>query len=457
MTVGRSLDLAVWNLSWPLAALAACGPAVSVDSAEGPSSSPTDPSGSEGATEPTGGECFEAMDCGYGYACVDGRCVYQCYCGCGIAPPRDDHRFRCAEAGGYECYADIDCGEGSICQAGYCVPDELPCTDIPVFDDDAVVVEFADGTGAVSALQFGEVDPSRGVELFGIVGTGVFRASSGVAQVVLDRDVPLVDLQIADIGSSSAALVIADGDVAPTISAWALVDDGFAQLGPSRELAGLQLATADVDADERPDVLVRTADGVWLLTSGDDELALPQSWRAGVYDRMGVADIDNDAPADLVVDAAGELGIVLSPTGTQSSLGTPGSTFAAVGVHGGDFGGDGIDELVVVAQDGVITSFVGPVLETAPYTSVLGTNVVASAIGDVDGDARKDLVVASDSGSLTIRFGASTTLEGGEPFGCETSIGPTWVATSIAIGDYDADGDADIAITDGVGLRVLTQ
>lgn len=453
MSVGRSLNVAVWNLAWPMLAIAACGPVVATgegSESDGSSSAETNPDIPEG-----GPECFEAMDCGYGYACVNGFCEYQCYCGCGAEPPRDD-RFRCSEVGGYDCYVDEDCGEGQICEAGFCMPDpDPPCADIPSFSGE-LEIAFAAEPFAIRSLRFADIEAGGAAELVGIADAMVFRAQADFAAPIVVGDVELLDVAAGDIdGDGAIDLVTAGSDL---VQVWRNAVD-FAPLGDGTIVTARQLAITDTDGDGWNEiVLLEDGAGVWRLRNlGAGVLSGRQTW-GGFANRIGIIDVEGDGNGDTVLDDLGALSIVQGPSGTTLELGSPTPT-AAEGIHGGDFDGDGRDDLVVVDGDGVVTSWLGSIIDNSAYSSSLQIGVIATATGDIDGDGRRDLVVGRTDGAITIRFGGSALLDvgTGEPFGCESTFAVATTPALLAVGDYDGDGIAEIASSDGTHLRVLTR
>ncbi|HWB78739.1 MAG TPA: VCBS repeat-containing protein [Nannocystaceae bacterium] len=453
MTVGRSLNVAVWNLAWPMLAIAACGPVVATGeggSTEGSTSAETNPDIPEG-----GPECFEAMDCGYGYACVDGFCEYQCYCGCGAEPPRDD-RFRCSEVGGYDCYADQDCGEGEICEAGFCTPDpDPPCADIPSFSGE-LEIAFAAAPSTIRSLRFADVEQGGAAELVGVADTTVFRVQAELAVPIIAGADSLIEVVAGDIDGDGAIDLVTSS--AALVQVWRNEGE-LVPLGDGTVVIARQLAITDTDADGWNEVvLLEEGGGVWRLRNeGGGVLSERQTW-GGFADHIGIVDVEQDGNGDVVLENDGAISIVQGPSGTTLELGSP-TPSAAQGIHGGDFDGDGRDDLVVVDFDGFVTSWLGSVLDHSPHTSSIMIGTIATATGDIDGDGRLDLVIGRTDGAITIRFGASARVDvgTGEPFACEHTFAVTTTPAFLAVGDYDGDGTTEIASSDGSHLRVLTR
>jgi hypothetical protein len=120
----------------------------------------------------------------------------------------------------------------------------------------------------------------------------------------------------------------------------------------------------------------------------------------------------------------------------------------------GDLDGDGRSDLVVASEQGDAVSLVygapagTPHLLSTPRISV-GRGPTRVAIGDVDGDGDGDLVVAARlSHEVAVLLG-----NGARGFGPPTSLPLDQAPTLLALADLDADGDLDIATggrSDGV-------
>jgi hypothetical protein len=86
----------------------------------------------------------------------------------------------------------------------------------------------------------------------------------------------------------------------------------------------------------------------------------------------------------------------------------------------------------------------------------LGLTPTSVAVGDFNGDGIPDLVVANATGISTIRVSVSILLGNGDGIfqpPVQYDAGPT--ASAIAVGDFNGDGLADLALVFAGGVRVL--
>ena len=163
---------------------------------------------------------------------------------------------------------------------------------------------------------------------------------------------------------------------------------------------------------------------------------------------LAVADFNGDHIPDLAVWGSGGVDILLGD-GTGRFSTAPGSPvgYRADAIAVGDFNHDGVLDLAVATDSGVavllgdgrggFTSAPG-----SPFAT--GDVPVSVATGDFDGDGNLDLATANlYSNDITVLMGdghGSFAPAPGSPFSVGTS--PNWVA----VGDFDADGRADLAV-----------
>ena len=128
------------------------------------------------------------------------------------------------------------------------------------------------------------------------------------------------------------------------------------------------------------------------------------------------------------------------------------------GIASGDFNGDGLADLAITnSGDNTVTVLLGNGSGgfTSPSGSPFpaGTNPSGIAIGDFNGDGNSDLAITNDTSGndVTVLVGdgkGGFTAATGSPFAALNN------ARSVAIADFNGDGIADLVVG-GAGARVL--
>jgi hypothetical protein len=235
------------------------------------------------------------------------------------------------------------------------------------------------------------------------------------------------------------------------------------------------VATADVNGDGKPDLLVANRDSanVSVLLNQTAPGAGTPSFSAatnigtgGLAVSVAVADVNGDGRPDLLIANNGPDSVAVLLNTTAPGAAVP--SFAAAtsfgagsgprSVAAADVNGDGRPDLLV-ANDG--SNNVSVLLnQTAPgagapsfaaasnFGTALGPTSVAAA--DVNGDGRPDLLVANffpDTVSVLL----NTTAPGaGVPsFAAATNFGTGLNPASVAAADLNGDGRPDLLVADG--------
>lgn len=255
--------------------------------------------------------------------------------------------------------------------------------------------------------------------------------------------------------------------------------------GPQDRLGFIARSAGDVNADGYDDLLV-TAPGA----SGFRGRIEVRSGRSGValltidgtvtgsgFGRhaFGLGDLDRDRHDDIAfVDEVGDVRVLSGRTGVPSfAITKPATTheFGAAMVGLGDTNGDGWGDFAVGAPRAVYGSSNtdGPVqirsgLDGVVIRSIQSRSGIAgfgfdvSSVGDIDADGVTDLAIGTAGDSYTA---ASSILVVSGNAGRELMTIPAppfnIFARAIGLGDVDADGTLDIAVTSKASFLFMTR
>jgi hypothetical protein len=371
-------------------------------------------------------ECYDDVECGYGFYCYDGICEY--------APQHDGHYPD------YDCYEDYECGELGLCEFNYCqsvyYPPQCdfgllggPTLEIP---DQALALAFidVDQDGAeelVVATQtqlhvyengaFGPVSHARGEgspSVDAMVG-GDFDGNPGSDVMLLHDDE--LDMHASDgLGNLLSALPTPSpypslrGLEAGEVDAQPLTD----LLAWGSETSGIYYGNGSAVGVVGGDVTSGSVRELGLLNEGFTLLSGNQLWFADVNGLVfGSVFLRGDSPhAQASIDSFGaplEAGTSIIDDWTlvevydRSSLnqtGRWGLPTIVMHARAGDLEGlDENDELALILDDGNLLLMIGgQCLLPVPLDGA----AIELAFGDHDGDGDDELAVLTSVDTISI-------------------------------------------------------
>jgi hypothetical protein len=225
----------------------------------------------------------------------------------------------------------------------------------------------------------------------------------------------------------------------------------FPGIGTRYELPTVpwSLSASDLNADGRPDLVASNIDRstmTVLMNRGDGTFAAPTRYSSGTMGSTRFddqpADIDGDGMPDLLL--ASENGAIVFPNRGDGTFARGDSFDVGAVLAAADLDGNGRCDLVTVDTDPTQTSrplrvlLDAPPGFSAPTSYFVGTNPASAAAADVDGDGKRDLVVAGDG--LTVLFN-----QGGGRFGSGVSYEAAFHASTLTVADVNGDGKVDLA------------
>jgi hypothetical protein len=217
-----------------------------------------------------------------------------------------------------------------------------------------------------------------------------------------------------------------------------------------------RVLVADFNGDGKPDLAILSALGVScavLLGNGDGTFQSPKRIPLPkAADDLTAADFNGDGKLDLALteyNHAGQIEVLLG--NGDGSFQAPQNFSTGQGQNGGiiaaDLNHDGSLDLVVTNQNsGDISVLLGNGDGTFQGPIFVNTGVSAGsiAVGDFDGDGNLDLAVTIDNASISILLG-----NGDGTFAQGVSLITGTTSGSIVAGDFNADGKLDLAVIEG--------
>ena len=234
---------------------------------------------------------------------------------------------------------------------------------------------------------------------------------------------------------------------------------GFTRQTPDLAVGGFptSVAVGDFNGDQDPDLAVANGFGSVSVLRGSDGASFtrqtPDLTIGGTPWSIGVGDFNGDSDPDLAVanQLANNVSVLLGGSGAGFTRQTPdlavgsGPTSVAVG----DFNGDHDPDLAVANQfDGTVSvllgtagggGFSGPT-RAGNYNG--GSDLMSVAVGDFNADQDPDLAVGDMSpGEILVLLGSI-----GGSFSGPTTLTVDSGVSSVAVGDFNRDTDPDLAV-----------
>jgi hypothetical protein len=228
------------------------------------------------------------------------------------------------------------------------------------------------------------------------------------------------------------------------------------------------LSVTDVDKDGKPDLVINTINlegYVSILRNTGSVGTVSFASRidiqsfGGSIEEIKTADLDGDGKPDIVLpDFAANAVKFFRNTSSGGNIsfvaaGTVGTSINPDDIEIGDFNDDGKPDLAIGHYSNNAIRFYKNVSTTGNIALQFsnsyptGSSVYGLAVGDLDGDAKLDIAVNADFGSIVL-LKNTTAAEGELTFDTPAFV-PTSYTSDAICGDFDNDGKTDIASNAG--------
>jgi hypothetical protein len=253
------------------------------------------------------------------------------------------------------------------------------------------------------------------------------------------------------LGHPNGELTMAPGSPVELYSGGIFLSDGPIATGDFNGDGHLDLAVVD-NMHDTISILLGNGTGRFRLSGA------PIPFSGGGPTNIAVGDFDGNGTADIAF-ANGKVNVLLGD-GSGGFAPAPGSPFATAGyaVAAGDFNGNRRSDLAVTTTSGQVAIYLaageGRFQEAAGSPLPTGEDPASAVAVDLNRDGKTDLAVAnqgSDSVSVLLGDGAGGFAPAqGSPFavpgGPNSSPAMPGEPDSIAAGDFNGDGNMDLAM-----------
>ncbi len=231
------------------------------------------------------------------------------------------------------------------------------------------------------------------------------------------------------------------------------------------------VAIGDLDGDGKPDVAVANFIGssvsVFRNTStgvGNISYAAKIDFTTATPTRsVAIGDLDGDGKADLAVanDVGNSVSILRNTSTGPGNISyaakvdfTTGASSSPRSVSIGDLDGDGKADLAVASFGSNSVSVfrntstgTGSISYAIKVDYTAGTSPISVSIGDLDSDGNPDMAVLNLNSNTVSVFRSVSTGPGNIDFAAKVDFATGTATRSISIGDLDGDGKPDLAVT----------
>ena len=213
-------------------------------------------------------------------------------------------------------------------------------------------------------------------------------------------------------------------------------------------------ALADLDHDGRLDIVQVTFDGLINAWRGDGTNlpGFPVNMFAGGTSSPAVGNIDGDAALEIAVTSTGGKLYVVQENGTSQ----PGFPITGLVTNNSskssspalaDMDGDGMRDVVINTQDGLIKAYKGttgaliPAWTFVRYGTLVGASESSPVVADIDGDGLNEVLIGAEDANL-YAFDNDGSLMAGFPIHLNGEIRGT-----PTVWDIDHDGMTEILVS----------